>query len=80
MRPFRRLADDRDLFAVVVVVWILLLATLGIATAVVMVATTEYSFHVMMGDLKRQGNWIVAAAIVAAARVLRPLDKNGHAD
>lgn len=74
----RRLARDRDLFAVVVVLWILALATLGIVTGIVMVATTGYGFHTFMGDLKRQGNWIVAAAVVTAARVLRPLDRNGN--
>jgi hypothetical protein len=73
MRPLRRLADDHDLFAVVVVLWILTLATVGIVVAFAVTITSEtYHFDQMMSDLKRQGNWIVAAAIVVAARVLKP--------
>jgi hypothetical protein len=70
----RKLSHDMDLFVVFIVVWIIGLSTVGVIVGFIVTALSgDYTFHQYMNDLERQGNWIVAGAIVLAARVLRPL-------
>jgi len=67
-----------DAFTAFVAVWILGLVTVAVVVAFVVTLTSDtYHYGDLMDDLGHLGPWVLAGAGVVAARVLRPLRRNG---
>jgi hypothetical protein len=79
VRWLRGWSEDMDTFAVFIVLWIFVLTTGGVVIgSVVVLVDSQYDFHTFSNDLQNQGYWVIAGALVVAARMLRPLAKNGN--